>query len=211
MKLAITKYGYLNHQSFSINGNVQVSCPDGMSPVEFTTHLYRENKVSYPKYFKMDHLSRLGFLMADLLLKDTALYGDHPKLQTGIFLNNHSASLDTDQDYQDTLGAEYFPSPAVFVYTLPNIVMGEIAIKHKIYGENTFFVSETFDIQSLFDYVYQSFNQTKMENALVGWVEYYKGNMEAFMMLVSKDMHQTRDTNFTVETITNLYKSNKIE
>ncbi len=211
MNLVISKYGSMNAKAFSMNGNVVASCPDGMSPVEFMTHLYRENKVSYPKYFKMDHLSRLGFLMTDLLLKDTALYGDTPKLQTGIFLNNHSASLDTDQEYQDTLGAEYFPSPAVFVYTLPNIVMGEIAIKHKIYGENTFFVSETFDIQSLFDYVYQSFNQTKMENALVGWVEYYKGKMEAFMMLVSKDMHQTQYMNFTVETITNLYKSNKIE
>lgn len=203
MNLVIDKYCSISENSFSINGKTVVLRPEGLPESEFPTFLYREFKVSYPKYFKMDNLSKLGFLAAEFLLKDTPLEGDAPKVNTGMFINNSTASLDTDQNYQDTLGDNYFPSPSVFVYTLANIVMGEIAIRHKIYGENTFFVSETFDIQSLFDYVYQSFQQTNMENAIVGWVEFYKGHYHSFLMLVSKTESGKK---FDVETIKNLYK-----
>jgi hypothetical protein len=208
MNLKIEKYGRISNDSFSINGQMVLSRPAAVAGVDFPTFIYREFKVGYPKYFKMDHLSKLGFLMAELLLKDTGLYGDAPKQNMGIFISNNTASLDTDQEYQDTLGDAYFPSPSVFVYTLPNIVMGEIAIRHKIFGENTFFVNDSFDIQSVFDYVYQSFDQTKLENALVGWIEYYKGNYETFLMLVSKEKAgENAGLKFDTETITQLYKS----
>ncbi|HOS85203.1 MAG TPA: hypothetical protein PK199_09830, partial [Bacteroidales bacterium] len=70
--------------------------------------------------------------------------------------------------------------------TLPNIVMGEIAIKHKLYGENTFFVQKSFDNSAFFQYIYQVFLQDSVTYALVGWIDYYKHTCEACVMLVEK-------------------------
>ena len=144
MNLCISKYCSIKNNCFSVNGEV-VFANSELSATEFLTALYRHEQIGYPKFFKMDYLAKTGFLAADLLLKGTAFYGDSLKQTMGIFLSNNSSSLDTDIAFQKTIGKEYFPSPSVFVYTLPNIVMGEIAIKHKIFGENTFFVSQEFN------------------------------------------------------------------
>jgi hypothetical protein len=207
MKLLITKYCLLKDKCFFIDGENLFCFHEAQTGQEFLTALYRQEKVNYPKFFKMDNLSKTGFLAAELLLKETSIYGETSKTSTGIFISNRSASLDTDETYQSTIGAEYFPSPSVFVYTLPNIVMGEIAIKHKLYGENTFFVSENFDSQMVFDYVCQSFKETGLRNAIVGWVDYYRHQCEAFLMLVEKqdkDINQAME--FSVERIKQLNK-----
>ena len=43
----------------------------------------------------------------------------------------------------------YYPSPAVFVYTLPNICIGEISIKYKLYSENSFFIFDSLNAEYL--------------------------------------------------------------
>lgn len=187
MKLFIHKYCRITNSSLSVNGKLLYQNTEELAPNDFLTSIYREEKVAYPKFFKMDNLSKTGFLAAEMLLKGTTIYGEQPKLKTAMFISNKSASLDTDEAYQKTLGEEYFPSPAVFVYTLPNILMGEIAIKHKLFGENTFFVSELFDYDSIYDYVCETFSDTDIENALVGWIDYYHNDCAAFLMLVEKE------------------------
>jgi 3-oxoacyl-(acyl-carrier-protein) synthase len=184
MDLSITKYCSIHDKTFSINGEVVFKNNDVALDIDFLSALYREMKISYPKFFKMDALAKTGFIASELLLKDTDLDGDCIKQETGLFFSNKSSSLDTDEKYQQTIGSEYFPSPSVFVYTLPNIVMGEIAIRHKIYGENTFFVSDGFDSENIFNYVSQSFKEGKIKNALVGWVDFYNGIAEATIMIV---------------------------
>src|SRR3712207_7060242 len=51
-------------------------------------------------------------------------------------------TLFRSQAYEQTIchRAQFFPSPSVFVYTLPNIVTGEIAIRNHYHGETHFFV-----------------------------------------------------------------------
>ena len=71
----------------------------------------------------------------------------------------------------------------MFVYTLPNITIGELAIKHKITGENAFFVSEQFDADLLVNYT-ETLMQSTTEAAIVGWVEVDGSNFEAFIFLV---------------------------
>ncbi|MEJ0079473.1 MAG: hypothetical protein WDM78_00555 [Puia sp.] len=44
-------------------------------------------------------------------------------------------------------------SPALFVYTLPNIVIGEISIRRHFKGENAFFVFKQFDGNFIEKYV----------------------------------------------------------
>lgn len=95
--------------------------------------LYRRYAGDYPKFFKMDTLSRLGFIAAELLLKDEQV--------ESVILANRSASIKNDTDYLATIKeGNYYPSPALFVYTLPNIVTGEIAIRHHIQGETSFYI-----------------------------------------------------------------------
>ena len=92
--------------------------------------LYREFVGDYPKFFKMDSLCKLGFIGSELLLKGI---NAEEKENAAIILFNRNGSLITDRNYQKTITDDnYFPSPALFVYTLANIVTGEIAIRNKI-------------------------------------------------------------------------------
>jgi 3-oxoacyl-(acyl-carrier-protein) synthase len=97
---------------------------------------YDQFSGQYPKFHKMDPLSKLGWLAAEVLLKDAPL-SNYPPESVGLILANKSASLDTDLRYFDTV--KDIASPALFVYTLANIVMGEISIRHGFKGENAFF------------------------------------------------------------------------
>ena len=92
------------------------------------------------KFYKMDRLSKAAYIAAEKLLKGIKLPDDRTKV--AVVLYNRSASLDTDLKHQATLDNNEAASPAVFVYTLPNIMCGEICIRHKINGENTFFVQD---------------------------------------------------------------------
>lgn len=178
--LTIRKYCRIDAGECRIDGRTVYS-PENLTVKEFLSGLYRNAGIDYPKFFKMDVLAKAGFLAVELLLKgmDT---GDGQK--TGIFLSNSSSSLDTDRHYQETIGKEYFPSPAVFVYTLPNIVLGEICIRHKIYGENTFFVSEKFQMKTLCEYTQAVFRETGLERALVGWLECCGEKCDVLALLV---------------------------
>ena len=133
---------------------------------------YRSLHVNYPKFFKMDTLSRLGFVAVEQLLSA------HPSLRealdpehTALILANRSASIANDRDYQATISdpANYFPSPALFVYTLPNIVTGELAIRHGLFGETAFFILEKeTDLQPIID---ATFRTSDISSAIVGWLE----------------------------------------
>ena len=98
--------------------------------------LYRSELGDYPKFFKMDPLSRLGFVASEMLLKKS------PVADYGVLLFNHSSSMADDMAFQATIQEKdnWFPSPALFVYTLPNIVTGEIAIRNHFQTETNFMV-----------------------------------------------------------------------
>jgi len=161
---------------------------------EFLSSLYRFLVISYPKFFKMDMLSKLGFLATELCVAQTEFSKTENKINTAIYLLSNASSLDTDINYQKTLNPEaYFPSPKVFVYTLPNIVIGEIAIKHKIFGENTCFICQEFPDKTVFDYIYQSFLETDIKNAIVLWADYINGNGKAYAFLIERETSSNID------------------
>lgn len=204
MNLNISKYCTIRNNTCTVQGKVLFKTEEHMPSYEFLTALYRNSPIQYPKFFKMDTLSKLGFLAAELVLQDTKIYGQEPNYSTVQIFANSTSSLETDCEYEQTIGAEYFPSPSVFVYTLPNIVMGEIAIKHKLFGENTFFVLQSFDNPAFFKYIYQVFAQATVSNAIVGWVNYYKHTYEAFVMLIEKT-DNAASTEFTQKSSLQLY------
>lgn len=133
--------------------------------------LYRNLIGDYPKFFKMDSLCKLGFIAAELLLKDIPL---EEKENGAIVLFNRNGSLITDRNYQQTINSNdnYFPSPALFVYTLANIVTGEIAIRHKIYGESSFYILEKEDEEEMQAIIESIFLTSDPRFVLTGWVDY---------------------------------------
>jgi len=89
-----------------------------------------------------------------------------------VILFNRSASLADDVEYQRTIGKDgFFPSPAVFVYTLPNIVTGEIAIRNKYFGETSFYVLERRDDEVMKEVVEQTFQDPMTKSVIAGWLE----------------------------------------
>lgn len=133
--------------------------------------LYRAELESYPKFFKMDILSRLGWLGTELLLKKAGLLNALDTETTAIILASRCGSLKNDRDYNKTIEDKenYYPSPSLFVYTLPNIVSGEIAIKEHIMGETSCYVLS--DKSQLDDIVNVSARYMNDCYIIAGWID----------------------------------------
>lgn len=155
-----------------LNGQV---IPTSERGEKLLTELYRTYVKDYPKFFKMDTLSRLGFMAAELLLQHTA--SDGQPSQTAVIFANRSASLKNDTDYQQTIQDEenYYPSPSLFVYTLPNIVTGEVAIRHLFRGESSLYVLE--NESELNRLIPLALQQKEVKQILCGWVECAEKNV----------------------------------
>ena len=154
---------------------------------DFAKKAYQHFEINYPKFFKMDNLSKLAFLAAELLLKNEI--SEEQENNIALVFANKSSSLDTDVKYQNSIvdSENYFPSPAVFVYTLPNICIGEISIKHQLKSENTFFIFDRFDSEFMTNYSNLLLNTNKAEKVLCGWVEYYNEEYKAFLYIIDKE------------------------
>lgn len=155
---------------------------------DFVSRLYKHSGISYPKFHKMDNLCKLGLMTSEFLLKDKALSGRYAGDETGIILMNSSSSLDTDRNHQKTIAHrnEYFPSPSVFVYTLPNVVIGEICIRNRIFGEGNFFISEKFNPRFVFGYVSLLLDDNLAECCITGWVDVNERSFGSVLYLVEK-------------------------
>jgi hypothetical protein len=151
--------------------------------------VYRYYHIDYPKFFKMDNLCKLAFLSAEILLQGTDALQKYPGEQIGIILENASSSLEFDRKHQESIRDrnQYFPSPSVFVYTIPNIMVAEIAIRHKMKGENTVFISERFDPELIYHYVSELFRNQRVSCCLSGWVECYGDHYQSFLFIIEQE------------------------
>lgn len=208
MELSIRKYCYISPRKISRNGLDVFDTGNHESPEKSLAQTYRMIGLDYLKFFKMDNLSKLAILAAECVLKDTELYGETANENVAVVLANTSSSLVTDSKYQQTISdpENYFPSPSLFVYTLPNIAIGEICIRFKIYGSNMFFVSKQFDPETVHLYVNDLFGNPGTEYCLTGWVECNDTDYEAFVLLIEKKPGIMR---FDSATLDFLYNSNK--
>ncbi len=177
--------------------------------------LYRKEGIAYPKFFKMDHLSKLGFLCAELALRGSRVPGSYREEDVGVVISNSSSSLDTDLAYFDTIKekSSYFPSPSVFVYTLPNILIGELCIRHRIKGENAFHISPEFEPEILEETVTEMIGSGRIKAAVCGWVEKLREDYEALILIVEQEEAVVRadedeETAFTAENIRKIYQNN---
>ncbi len=192
----------------------------GSGLADFLLAGYQHFGFQYPKFYKMDHLSKLGWLAAELLLRsgfDGGGLGRGPfegeGLERGPFgaaqyrpeeiavvLSNANSSLDTDYRYFASVSD--IPSPALFVYTLPNIMIGEICIRNNFKGENAFFITESFDAAFIWTYVRDLLAAGSAQACICGWVEVLGDRYAAALFLI-----ENRDAglSFTAENMFELY------
>jgi hypothetical protein len=151
---------------------------------DFLLQAYDALKLDYPKYFKMDRLSKLGLLASEIVLENHLTKGNFEPESVAIVLANAHSSLDTDLQYQQTL--KTIASPSLFVYTLPNIIMGEISIRQGIKGEGAFFISERFDAGFMSSYVSMVLEQPQIKSCVAGWIDVLGEHHDVFLYLVQK-------------------------
>lgn len=160
---------------------VRLTSADGTSP----TDIYKQQIGDYPKFYKMDILARLAFVATELLLKASPQESEADKWhgsEVAVILFNHSSSVVADRQYLATIGDDeassvplsrerFFPSPSVFVYTLPNITAGEVAIRHHLCGETSFYILPERDETLMQQILEATLAQTNATSAISGWVD----------------------------------------
>lgn len=198
----ISTFVSIKKNAIFLNGEEWFSVSPEMTFSAFSKNAYKHLGMEYPKFYKMDNLSKLGILAAETLFKNRNFTPE--KEEIALILSNKSSSLDTDVKHQESIANadEYFPSPAVFVYTLANICLGEISIKYNLQTENAFFVFDQMNAEFLSIYTNQLMHSGKAQKALCGWIEFYDEKVEAFLYLVEKQGKFAHNT----ETIEKLYK-----
>lgn len=171
--------------------------------------IYKQYIGNYPKFYKMDQLCKLGFVASELLLQaEKEMLGNKsialsvqkkatsvssPELSRqdrAVVLFNHSSSVDADRKYMATISDKdnYFPSPSVFVYTLPNIVTGEIAIRNGYQGETSFYILPKRNDKQMEEVLQTTFCDSQTQSILTGWIDYEDtSHFEAELWIVEKE------------------------
>lgn len=197
MEIVISSYCRITNDKFIVNDKpLSGFNSDGKNQI--LTDCYKILGMNYPKFHKMDGLCKLGILATEAALQNSDFFSRNLAENTSIVLSNSASSLDTDRTHQNSINSKenYFPSPSIFVYTLPNIVIGELAIKHKITGENAFFVTDSLDAKLLVQQNTLLLKQNAATAVISGWVNYDNGQLDALIYLAEIASDSIKNSNF---------------
>jgi hypothetical protein len=150
----------------------------------FLLSVYQYFGLNYPKFYKMDNLSKLGWLASEVLLKESFKKENHQPEDVGIVLANKNSSLDNDIKYFETV--KDVASPSLFVYTLPNIVIGEICIRNNFKGEHAFYIQEEFDTGFIANQVNYLLDNDILQACICGWVDILQEEYKAVLFWVER-------------------------
>ena len=152
--------------------------------------LYKEHIKDYPKFYKMDPLCKVGFVASELLLNAEGRRQEQWGESRGVVLFNAASSLADDRNYQATIDniEASFPSPSLFVYTLPNVLTGEIAIRNHFFGETNFIVLPEPDSIAMASVIGMTFSDDSLQSLVTGWVDCYdESTYDVAMFIVERD------------------------
>jgi hypothetical protein len=198
----ITSSCTIEHGTVSKDGE-QLFESKGANLSGFLLSVYQHFQLNYPKFYKMDNLSKLGWLAAEILLKDGFKKDQYQPEEIGLILANSNSSLDNDIKYFDSV--KDIASPSLFVYTLPNIVIGEICIRNHFKGEHAFFIQDTFDAGFMGQQVNYLLNKNILKACICGWVDVLEQNYKAVLFTVEKKKGNNAVL-FSTESMDNIFK-----
>lgn len=200
--MKILAHSFIGTKGAYLDGKQLVFCPE--EETNYLRYIYKKLEVNYPKFYKMDRLSKITIL-ADFLFNPAYenLKQQEDKLQ--LLFANVDSSRKTDLSFINSFTIKENASPSLFVYTLPNILTGELAIKHQWFGENSFFILEKFDAGFYLDQIQMSFLRGN-EYCLCGWLEANDlENEECFLFLIDKTEGEIQKED--LENIFNTYRN----
>jgi 3-oxoacyl-[acyl-carrier-protein] synthase-1 len=200
----ITAWIRITQESVLLNGQPVTHQATGIG---LLTELYRNRINDYLKFFKMDVLCKLGFVASEMLLYSETGERFVPREDRAIVLFNRSGSLHADRNFQQTIQdpENYFPSPSIFVYTLPNIVTGEIALRNKYYGETSFYVLEQLNPVVMAQHIGNAFLDTTTTSVIGGWMDCEdEENFEALLFIADNQCHSVSSLSEKIELLNKL-------
>lgn len=186
---------YISPTGLFINGQLKFS----LHSENWLKECYQQLTLDYPKFHKMDNLSKMTILATEIIQSEGSL-NDLKDDELELLFANTNASQHTDMKFIESYTQQGNPSPSLFVYTLPNILTGELAIRNKWYGENTFFVTPQFDSNLFAERLYHA-AQKGGSSCLCGWVdskvdEKNKVTEECFLFLVALNDNDSKTDRF---------------
>lgn len=169
MQLGISTYVRLTDEALSVNGKPFITNDQRLEPTIFLKELYKKLLNGYSKFHKMDLLSKMSILMMETWLQhsNSELPLDD---RTAIIFANKTSSKRTDLLFEQSRN-ENAASPSLFVYTLPNISIGEVSIKYKWTGESIFLLMPAFDFEAFQEMIVSFSQYPEIKRFICGWIE----------------------------------------
>lgn len=153
---------------------------------DFLKQLYKDLQLDYPKFHKMDNLSKIGFIGVEFLKTIQQNINITETDQICLIFSNSISSAQTDQLFFESYAKENSPSPSLFVYTLPNIVIGEITIRNKWYGESIFLIEEQFKYEKMYSIAKNYIELKKANICILANLEFSKNTFESIFYVLEK-------------------------
>ena len=183
MNLSIQTYCTISNKSIKVNGleitNYSYQTQDLLK------ELYQHLSIDYAKFYKMDNISKLGILGVELLKNADHSLSDLKDDELGIILQTEKGCLESDINHQARVD-EKSPSPAIFVYTLSNIVIGEISIRNKWFGESILFIEKETDLENIIRHSSSLLMSKKSQKCLIGTIDSFKNEHNLKLAIIDK-------------------------
>lgn len=178
MDLRVIKHCSIKGSEVKVDGKLVLKTENDPGTSKQFKEIYSFLNIKYPKFYKMDMLAKLAFLASELIIRDENI--EIHEEDTAILLANRNSTENVDKKYNETIQEDnYFPNPGLFVYTLPNVMIGEISIRNNIKGETLFFACDGYD-KDFFSHI----DQMNFKNILFGYVDYKdETDFEAYLFL----------------------------
>lgn len=181
LSLFITQYLQWRNRYVRLNAKRVLELPQ-TPPREMLSAAYHQVNLSYPKFFKMDLLSKLAVLSFDFLSREAEI---NETWHTGLVISTLNGCLDVDLQFEQSRLS--LPSPSLFVYTLPNIMLGEIAIRHGIKGEQCCLIAEPSDVATLHFYAEDLIRNQQMHSVFCGHIDATETGLNATLLRLDKN------------------------
>ncbi|HQV52129.1 MAG: hypothetical protein IPH21_02100 [Flavobacteriales bacterium] len=179
--LAHTSY---RNGHFTVNGKLLAEPTS--SPDTDLNNAWSALGIELPRFPRMDRSSKLVAICGSSFFIEGGALAGHSKETIGMVIMGKHGSMDTDSKYQAQLDADNHASPGQFVYTLPNIAMGEFSIQHGLYGSGLCLLNNAPDLSQMREACVILLHDHGMDAIVCGWSDIFADQATATFMVVTE-------------------------